>query len=231
MKHFGIQWLRAGLVGLGALFAVEASANLFVNPGFEEVPGPGLGQGLLPSSWFQVGSSADTYSNDGSFGLSPGEFGNFPGVQAHGGLRWVAGANINQPAAGEAFGQLLAAPLQSGTEYSVSAWLHQALRFDLNNPGGYDLWLDKGDFSSRLLVGHLGDTSSPTVGWQSFTTTFLAPVNANEYTRFVFGPLAAGSFGAYPGIDDVDLSAVPEPSTAMAITVLLVGLAALKKRR
>lgn len=185
MKRFGFSTLVC--LALTASASV-ASANLFLNPGFEDVPNAGTGQGLLPTDWVQVGISADTYSNDGSYGLSPGEFGNFPGVTAHGGLRWVAGANIDQVAGGEKFGQVLNAPLVAGVSYRVDGWMHQALRTDLNNPGGYDLWLDKGDFSDRLLVGHLGDTTSPTAGWNLYTEEFMAPTNASEYTRFVFAP-------------------------------------------
>jgi len=206
-----------------------ATANLFTNGGFEEVPNAALGQGLLPSNWVAIVSSADTYSTDGSYGLWPGEFGNFPGVNAHGGVRWVAGANINQPAGGEVFGQTLGASLVPGVTYQVDGWLHQALRFDLNNPGGYDLWLDTGDFGQRLYVGHLGDTVSPTAGWTFHTELFVAPTNASEYTRFVFAPLASGGWGTYPGLDDVRLTAVPEP---MSLVAVIGGLTLfLRKRR
>lgn len=211
-----------------AAVASNASANLFLNGGFEDVPNSGLGQGLLPSNWISLGSSPDTYSNDGSYGLSPGEFGNFPGVTAHGGIRWVAGANINQPAGGEIIGQVLSSSLVPGVTYSVEGWLHQALRYDLNFPGGYDLWLDKGDFEQRLYVGHLGDTTSPTAGWTYHATEFVAPTDAADYTRFGFAPLASGNWGTYPGLDDVRLAAVPEPVTLL---VVATGLALLARRR
>lgn len=141
---------RLPVLILASIVSCGASANLFRNGGFEEVPGVLLGQGLLPNDWIAVNLSPDTYSNDGSFGLSPGEFGNFPGVSAHGGLRWVAGSNVNQTAGGESFAQVLSSTLLPDTLYRVEGWLHQALRFDLNNPGGYDLWLDKGNFADRL---------------------------------------------------------------------------------
>lgn len=205
-----------------------ASANLFLNGGFEDVPNGNVGQGLLPSNWIAIVSSADTYSNDGSYGLWPSDFGNFPGVTAHSGLRWVAGANVNQPAGGEIFGQVLSSSLVPGVTYSVDGWLHQALRSDLNNPGGYDLWLDKGDFGQRLWVGHLGDTVSPTAGWTAHSEEFVAPNDASEYTRFVFAPIASGGWGTYPGLDDVRLTAVPEPMTLLAVAT---GLGLLVRRR
>jgi hypothetical protein len=183
----------------------------------------------MPLEWFHINQSADTYSNDGSYGLFPWEFGNFSGVVAHGGLRWVAGANINQPSGGEIFGQVLGSTLVAGTTYRVEGWLHQALRSDLNNPGGYDLWLDKGDFfSHRLFVGHLGDTTSATAGWGLYSAEFVAPVDASEYTRFAFAPIAAGNWGAYPGIDDVMLEVVPEPASLL---VLGFGALAFARRR
>ncbi|MCC7436100.1 MAG: PEP-CTERM sorting domain-containing protein [Methanoregulaceae archaeon] len=225
MRRFG--FLTLASVFLGSL-AGPVSANLFLNGGFEDVPGPGSGQGLLPSDWISINQSADTYSNDGSFGLFPWEFGNFPGVTAHGGLRWVAGANVDQPSGGEIFGQVLSASLVAGVTYRVDGWLHQALRTDLNNPGGYDLWLDKGNFADRLYVGHLGDTTSPTAGWTSFFDEFVAPTNAAEYTRFSFAPIASGSWGTYPGLDDVSLTAVPEPASLLVIGI---GAAALIRRR
>jgi len=219
---------RLPILILASIVSCGASANLFQNAGFEDIPGSGLGQGLLPSNWIPFLLSPDTYSNDGSYGLSPGEFGNFPGVLAHGGLRWVAGANINQSAGGEIIGQVLSAPLVAGVTYRVDGWLHQALRADLNNPGGYDLWLDKGDFGQRLFVGHLGDTVSPTASWTAFSDEFVAPVDAQEYMRFLFAPIASGNWGTYPGLDDVSLAAVPEPASMLA---LAGGLALLIRRR
>lgn len=224
------QLVISSLVGLALFVPTGASANLFLNPGFEDVPNASTGQGLMPSNWIQVNLSSDTYSNDGSYGLSPGEFGNFPGVTAHGGLRWVAGANSNQPAGGESFGQTLAGSLQAGLTYRVQGWMHQALRGDLNNPGGYDLWLDRGDFvNTRLYVGHLGDTTSPTAGWNEYTSEFIAPSDAALYSRFVFAPLASGNWGTYPGIDDVSMVAVPEPGSLAALS--LAALMFARRRR
>lgn len=218
--------------GLMMLATLGNTQNLFRNPGFEDIPGPAVGQGLLPSEWFQVSLSADTYSNDGSYGLFPWEFGNFTGVTAHGGIRFVAGANIDQLAGGELFGQTLSASLSPGGLYKVDAWLHQALRFDLNGPGGYDLWLDKGDFfADRLLVGRIGETAAFEDGWRPFSAEFTAPANASEYTRFVFGPRAIGSGGAYPGIDDISLVAVPEPATLAAFVIAGVALSARRRRK
>lgn len=100
---------------------------------------------------------------------------------------------------GEIIGQALGSSLVPGVTCSLEGWLHQALRSDLNFPGGYDLWLDKGDFEQRLYVGHLGDPTSPT--------------DSADYTRFGFTPLASGSWGTYPSFDDARLAAVPGSPT------------------
>lgn len=211
-----------------AFLGPAAFANLFVNGGFESVPSAAYGQGLMPSAWLPINLSPDTYSEDGSYGLFPWDFGNFPGVSAHGGSRWVAGGNIDQFGGGESFGQVLTSPLVAGTAYQVDGWLHQALRTDLNGPGGYDLWLDKGSFVNRLYVGHIGDTASSASGWAVFVDQFVAPTDAAEYTRFVFAPIAAGDWGAYPGLDDVSLAVVPEP---LGLVPLGFGLVFLMRRR
>jgi hypothetical protein len=104
---------------LAALVALPSYANLIRNPSFEMIPGPVVGQGILPSEWIQLGSVppvADTYSSDGSYGLLPADLGNFPGVTAFDGIRWVAGGSGGIPAAPvpEEFGQVLTTPLFLG---------------------------------------------------------------------------------------------------------------------
>src|SRR5690349_518562 len=95
------------LVGFTLLTRPASAQNLLRNPGFETVPGNQPGEGILPSDWQLINSTPDTYSNDGSFGLIPGNLGNFTGVTAHAGIRWVAGWS----AANEIFGQTLTNPL------------------------------------------------------------------------------------------------------------------------
>src|SRR5213594_1984852 len=94
--------------------------NLIRNPSFESVPcnAPcGQDQGLMPSDWFTAPYSivlppADTWSNDGSYGLSPGSYGHFPGLLAADGTRWVAAASYpNAFGLIEFVGQTLTAPL------------------------------------------------------------------------------------------------------------------------
>src|SRR5262245_61948748 len=99
-------------------FTASALAqNLLTNPDFEQVPGNQQGQGILPSDWLEVQPSVDTYSNDGSYGLPPNGFGNFTGVTAFSGIRWV-GAWSSIP---EIFGQTMPAPLVPGRSYVLRA--------------------------------------------------------------------------------------------------------------
>lgn len=76
-------------------FATCANANVIRNPSFEIIPGSVLNQGIMPSEWttahVTTGPGADTYSTDGSDGASPSDLGNFTGVTAFDGIRWVAG--------------------------------------------------------------------------------------------------------------------------------------------
>ncbi len=208
--------------------ASNAQANLLRNPSFENVPGTGPGyqdQGLMPSDWVTVAVTPDTYSTDGSYGLPPSGFGNFDGVAAQDGLRWVAGWSD----AVEVFGQALTAPLTPGTSYSLSGYLHQAYRGDLNNPGGYDIYLTTdssySSIASGTLLGRLASTTSYAAGWGSHSIAFTAPANAGTHPFLSFVPVATSTDGyTYPGLDNLSLTPVPEPSTWLAGALLSLPL-------
>ncbi len=110
--------MHIAIIIMAVLLVMPSFATPLRNPSFEMIPGPVVGQGILPSDWIQLAPSpgADTYSNDGSYGVLPGAFGNFPGITAHDGIRWVAGGGGDIPAAPapEVFGQMLTSPLISG---------------------------------------------------------------------------------------------------------------------
>ena len=151
-------------------FATCANANLIRNPSFETIPGSVLGQGIMPSEWttahVTAGPGADTYSNDGSYGVSPSELGNFTGVTALDGIRWVAGWS----AADEHFGQTLSAPFIGGQSYMFSGYLIQAKRSNLDHPGGYALYLTPdatGNIGAGALLGNIGPTTNSN-DWEFF---------------------------------------------------------------
>src|SRR5262249_26839273 len=142
--------ISAGVVYL-SLAASALGQNLLRNGDFEDVPGNQQGQGILPSEWIQVQPSVDTYSNDGSYGLPPNGFGNFTGVTAFSGIRWIGGWSSIP----EIFGQALTAPLVPGRGYLLRARLRIAERSDLRSPGTYDISL-RGSGPAPLNVGRLG---------------------------------------------------------------------------
>ena len=197
------------LAATAVLSGQALALNLFRNAGFESATEGVYAQGILPHDWVASSLSPDTYSNDGSYGLFPYEYNNFTGVTAHGGKRWVAGGVL------ENFYQVLDASLVAGQTYEIKAWLHQALRADLNTPAGTDIALGDGP-----TVAHLGDTVSFEAGWNQFRATFVA-ASAESVVHF-------RTTSGYPGVDDVELTAVPEPAT---IAWLLAGMGVLLRRR
>lgn len=215
----------------GCTITAQASADLLLNGSFEAPSGYAQGaQGVMPPNWQATDStSPDLYSSDGSFGLSPSAFGNFVGVVAQDGLGWVAGAGASSWGY-ESFGQLLANPLLPNSQYSLTAYLHQSTRSDLNNPGAYEIMINQ----ANTLVGAVPLVSlDPTTGsgnWEFRTSSFMTPANSISLPWLIFRPYASGPTGtfSYPGLDNVVLTAVPEPSTLLT---LVIGLCWASKRR
>jgi hypothetical protein len=205
---------------------VPASAASFITNGsFETFSGPPiLGQGFLPDPWVTGPfPGADTYSNDGSFGLTPGAVGNFPGVTAYDGIRFVAGWS----AVPEPFGQPLASPLVAGAIYNITGALHQALRADIDHPGGYNVYAATGLFdASPLFLVSTGATTNDTA-WEPFSVNFTAPAGVDSKLFLLFIPFETGSGPAYPGFDAfsvADATVVPAPA---ALPLFATGLGAL----
>ena len=146
--------------------------------------------------------SARSDSCDGSYGLTPDAGGNFTGVTAHGGLRWVAGWS----AATEIFGQTLASPLVAGRTYRIGGFFHMAQRSDLRNAGSYQVSLAAD--TSRTDEEILGTFCLVNVQrWEPRSFTFVAPANAASLPVLIFTPVR-GIAHAYPGVDDLTLTDV-----------------------
>jgi hypothetical protein len=199
----------AALVFVGFPWMAE-SANLITNPGFEQTPCVtpcNQSQGVMPSGWLVLNVTPDTYSNDGSYGLGPEAFGNFIGATAQEGIRWVAGWSIGP----EIFGQSLAAALTPGRKYTLSAYLREAVRVDLANPGTYqvELWDPTGDV---IVIGSFQPPVANQQAWELRTLAFTAPSGANTHTVLAFRPVSsAAGGGAYPGIDNLVLQVSATP--------------------
>jgi hypothetical protein len=187
------------ICAVAACLSLAASArgqNLLTNPDFEQVPGNQQGQGILPTDWVQVQPSVDTYSNDGSFGLPPSGFNNFPGVLAFSGIRWVAGWS-SLP---EIFGQTLAATLVPGRTYVLRARLRIAERTDLRSPGTYDISV-RGPGQAPISLGRLGDFVEYGEGWVERQLVFLAPAGAEGRPLLAFTPVTTPGGSSYIGCD------------------------------
>lgn len=124
----------AGSFLLLCTLATPTQASLIANGSFETVPNGSTGQGQIPTGWFHTNPSspassrANTYSNDGSYGLDPGEGGDFSGVMAAAGIRWVAGQSHDYHGSssviveGEAFGTELTELLVPATNSKQSSF-------------------------------------------------------------------------------------------------------------
>jgi hypothetical protein len=222
--------LRGTMVAL-LVVAGGAQANLIRNPSFEVVPDTQTDQGILPSDWLQLAPfpGADTYSNDGSYGLLPSALGNFAGATAFDGIRFVAGWSIVP----ESFGQLLSTTLTPGAEYTISAFLRQAERADLNNPGTYQIGLAADvNLTGFTLLGQFALTTGLDA-WEATSFSFLAPTEANILPLLVLRPIGTALGTAYPGLDLISLTAVsvatvPEPGS-LWLLVLGLGLVVLMR--
>ncbi|MGB2985064.1 MAG: MopE-related protein [Phycisphaerae bacterium] len=180
-----------------------AAANLLRNPSFEAVPGPQQGEGLMPNDWVIIASTPDTYSNNGSYGLLPQAFGNFPGVLARDGIRWVAAWGTTTP---EVFGQQLSSPLLPNQTYHITAWLHQALRSDVAHPGTYELLLALSPPTPQnaVVLGRFPATTVPQ--WEQRSLEFMAPSDSTSRPWLIFRPVPTGTVpSTYPGLDALNL--------------------------
>jgi PEP-CTERM motif len=209
-----------------------AHANLITNASFEDVPGSAIGQNLMPSDWIRTSVTPDTYSDDGSYGLPPDAFGNFTGVTAYDGKRWVAAWSA---AGQETFGQWLGTSVVAGQEYDFSGWLQQALRADINFSGGYEIYLTDTPGVKTEYLGFLGSTTSAGAGWEEYSFTFTATDIMEGLGFLEFAPIVtAGTGAAYPGLDLVSLtvvSSVPEPGTLWLLLPGLVSIFGLSRRK
>ena len=170
-------------IGFMLPFAEPGGAqNLLRNPSFETVTGTSKVQGILPNDWVQAGNiapGADTWSNDGSYGLPPGNLSHFVGTVAQDGIRWVAGAWLSGGVF-EAIAQSLTVALVPSQSYRLSVYLHQDVSSGFNHSGGYEVILSPTNSttdSSAVLLGRLSATTGVNA-WEFRTFDFTVPVSA-----------------------------------------------------
>jgi hypothetical protein len=198
------------------LMAQPAAANLLRNGSFEQTPCTtpcNQDQAYMPSEWLSLNVTPDTYSNDGSYGVAPDAWGNFIGVTAQDGIRWVAAWSI----ASEILGQTLTSPLVPGASYTLRAYLRPSVRADLANPGTYqaELWDSTSTGSNKIILGSFDPTAASQGAWELRTLTFTAPAQAATYPVLAFRPVSTASGDVYPGLDNVCM--LPTGSTASCV--------------
>lgn len=238
----------AGSFLLLFVLADHAEASLIFNGSFEQVPNSNAGAGLLPTGWFHTnpslpaGSRASTYSNDGSYGLDPGEDSNFSGVIAAAGIRWVAGQSrdnhgaSNATVEGEAFGTELTELLVPGGSYQFEAELFRERLgsvYGAFHAGGYQLFLSAGTSGAgATLLGALDYVSLES--WQSRSLSFTAPSDSGSRPYLILVPYYQGISPydgpyavSYIGIDDVSLVALSVPSPVPTPSGLVLALSGL----
>lgn len=221
---------------LAVLSNSYASAGYILNGSFEASAGYfQTQQGVMPPNWVATKQSPDLYSTNGSFGLAPSDYGNFTGASAQDGLGWVAGWSLVE----ETFAQNLATTLTPGAEYSISGYLLQSKRPDLDNPGGYSILLNStNSFSGPLVQVATWQPTTNSDSWEYRNATFTAPTNANSLNWIIFRPYDSGSGSAYPGLDNVSLTAgpgvslnaVPEPSSCLFVATSMITFVYVRRR-
>lgn len=193
--------------------ATPASANLLVNPGFEDQVLAAPEEFFAGSGWTAFGGN--TFLQDSSFGVVPnggnqslkmfGLSGVFQTFPANPGEIWNGGAHIYNPS------------------------------FDDLDPGQVAAvnieWLDAGENQISFISNGTFMSGSPTDVWTLQTITGTAPAG----TAFARLTLITGDFvdpgvgGGAPYYDDAFFEVIPEPATAGLLA--LGGLAMARRRR
>lgn len=215
----------AFVLALGGL-AAASQANLIVNPGFEDVAvpfasGTAYGAGNNIGGWLVVGpgcSVVHTAYSEVNLGINQ--------FNAHGGAQYL---DLTGPGnQGTATGVTQSFATTAGTTYLVSWW--ECVCYSANGSPAYstasvvDLSINGG-----ARTPYTTTSTSPRGQnlWQQFSTSFVASGASSSVTFYCGdGSLTNNNMG----IDDISVTAVPEPSTVAAMVVGL-GLVVRRRRR
>jgi hypothetical protein len=214
--------IALGVVAFGAIPAL-ASTNIVNDPGFESAPAPAgfyniYGSGATFGGWTVAGTDS------GNSGLTVHTTYGETGVlfNANSGT-----TSYDLTAAGNTGFNAVFQNLTTlaGKKYNVSFWLGNAS--GNNNyllPSSVALQIDGG--LGELFTN--GNVTANRINWQRFTTNFTATGTSTDF-RFVNATPGTDNFA---GLDDISVSAVPEPSTwlTMILGFGTIG-AALRRRR
>lgn len=123
----------------------------------------------------------------------------------------------------------------------MSGFFHQSVRNDLNNPGGYKIYLTNSFSETPSSGGYLGflrQTSSTAEGWLEYSFALTLTEVMADLSFLIFAPTGT-RHGAYPGLDNVSLvgptvpatSAVPVPAAAWLFGSALLGFFGFSRRK
>ncbi len=181
-------------------------AEFIINGSFEDIFVSRQGQGLLPLKWINTGPlrpGADTFSNDGSYGLYPDAFDIFTGAKAYNGKRWIGCWSWGP----KSIAQNLAKKLQPGSSYKLSAFIRMATRPDIAHAGTFMIALATDiTLRSKIILGQFDPVNKPNT-WVKRELIFIAPEKSLALPILVFTPVAFKSKKkAYIGLDLVGLT-------------------------
>ncbi len=209
--------LMSSLLAGALILAGQAQANMILNGGFEtntaittspNVPNATLNTMISNFTAFGSGNEIDLVTT-GGFGIAP-----------HGG-DWKIGMNSQVGAPYDALSLDLSSSISSGSSYDLQLFLAGESAGTLGP-------VEVGISSSATSFGTLVYSATPTssTAWDQFDFTFVAPNNATYLTfRTSSSPDLIYSF-----VDDISLVLVPEPSTALLVSLGLAGIAARRRR-
>jgi hypothetical protein len=193
-----------------AVCTQPATANLLVNPGFEQ--GSGASPRAVIPGWTAAGN-IDIKVSDGTW---------FWGVPPRSG-NWLLQGAVNGSSSSGHIHQRV--PVTPGESYTFSAWA--TTRHRENNTWKYDVWNDRG----RLIFLRLGidpngglNPNSPSVRWTPRSYSHLRYANpaitttatADHLTVFVAFTGQGGEWHLY-GLDDCVLTPAGVPPPELAI--------------
>jgi hypothetical protein len=210
----------AALTGLGALAISQASANLIVNGSFESgITGFSSGYGNVTGIAGGLATGGDAGGGEGLYavGTDPHFYHSaFPTATAQDGsyMMIVNGstkANLN------VWSGNLSSALVAGQTYLFSAWVMNVY---------HDGQVGHEDATLQFSIGgnSLGTITAPDLDvWHQFTATYT-PSTSGELPTSV--DLAVNAYANDFALDNISLTAVPEPTTMIAGALLLLPFGA-----
>jgi hypothetical protein len=205
-----------------ATCASAAEANLISNPGFETFSGTYAGDGcrqLVPSSttlssWTPVGNEIAVCTTPNQYLITASEGVNFLDIA---GYQNTLSKGVSQTLSGLVAGQQYSFTTDLGIS-NIASCVPGA-----NCGGPISVLVTIGSVSQTLTH----DSAAPGVQWGTYGFTFTA-TTANPMLTVTGASLPAG--GAFIGLDNLTLVAVPEPAVALLAGIALAAVGVRSRR-